>query len=832
MKIRGMPPHFPGGGEKPSPTPPAYDRTTEGTLPVIERAFDERTFGGMTTTSAAALEFDALKQLLSAYVPTPLGRAELDRIEPSTDRAFLVAAHAECAEGIRYLRSSNAVRIQFTSAPDLSVTAQKLRIEGASLAPREIFDILALLDRAAEAKSTLAAAADRFPLLAARSRSIGDFRPLIRELQGKILPDGSVADHASVALARIRRDIEKQKKAIHASLERFLKAHQEEGVLQEEFVAIRNERFVVPVISGQRRKLDGVIHGASSSGHTLFVEPLETIELNNDLVRLAEEELREIHRILRDLTAKLNAYAGAIQIALSTMGALEMIFSKARFAIEYDCATPTFSPESAPRLRFKDARHPLLQAVLVRQKKTVVPVTVELDSAQRTLLISGPNTGGKTVTLKTAGLLTLMAQAGLPVPCSEAELPVFDRVLADIGDNQSIQESLSTFSAHISHMRDMLNDVTSHSLVLLDELGAATDPEEGGALGVAVIDRFREAGAFTLASTHLLALKIYGANTPSVRNASMGFDEATLEPTYRLLTGLPGKSAGLDIASRLGMPRAIVERARASLSDRDRDMSRLIDELHRRVEELAAIEDALKEQKAAAAALAREYAAESARNEAAKMKDLDRRCDEAIKRFEAQAMDAIGRIKTPEQAARMVSKAKRELQEQFEAAVSPESPRASDRPKIEEGARVRLKGVREPARVRRVLAGGRLEVEAGFLKMQLSVDEVLEVLPEAAATGGLPKNVSFRPAPQLNPLTQEINLIGERAEAACDRVEKFLDDAVMATASRVRIVHGHGMGILKKAVHELLARSPHVQKYYPAGQSEGGAGATIVELKE
>ncbi len=785
----------------------------------------------MKASSAAALEFDALKQLLSAYVPTPLGRAELDRIEPRADREFLVAAHAECAEGIRYQRSSSP-RIHFPAAPDLSVTAQKLRIEGASLEPREIFDLLALLDRAAEAKSTLTSVEDRFPLLAARARSIGDFRPLIRELQGKILPDGSVADNASVALARIRRDIEKQKKAIHASLERFLKAHQEEGVLQEEFVAIRNDRFVVPVISGQRRKLDGVIHGASSSGHTLFVEPLETIELNNDLVRLTEEELREVHRILRELTAKLRGYAPAIQIALATMGALEMIFAKARFAVDYDCATPAFSPEASPRLRFKDARHPLLQAVLSRQRKTVVPVTVELDSAQRTLLISGPNTGGKTVTLKTVGLLTLMAQAGLPVPCSDAELPVFDRVLADIGDNQSIQESLSTFSAHISHIRDMLNDVTSDSLVLLDELGAATDPEEGGALGVAVIDRFRQVGAFTLASTHLLALKIYGANTPSVRNGSMGFDEATLEPTYHLLLGLPGKSAGLDIASRLGMPPAIIDRARASLSDRERDLSRLIDELHRRIDEIAALENSLKEQKTAAAALAREFAAESARSEAAKMKELDRRCDEAIRRFEAQAAESIGRIKAPEQAARVISKVKRELQEQFEAAIHPASPPAADRPKIEEGTRVRLKGVREPARVRRVLSGGRLEVEAGFLKMQISADEVLEVLPETAAAAKLPKNVSFRPAPQLNPLTQEINLIGERAEEACDRVEKFLDDAVMATASRVRIVHGHGMGILKRAIHELLAKSPHVEKYYAAGQNEGGGGATIVELKE
>jgi DNA mismatch repair protein MutS2 len=784
----------------------------------------------MKHTSAAALEFEALKRLLSGYVSTSLGQAELERVAPSADAAFLAAAHAECAEGVRYLRS-NAPRVHFAAAPGIARVAERLRIEGAGLEAVEIFDLLSLLELATEARATLSAP-EGFPMLSARSRSIADFRPLLAALQDKILPGGAVADHASAALARIRREIEHRRKAIHAALDRFLKTHQEEGVIQEEFVAIRNDRFVVPVIAGQRRKLDGVIHGASSSGQTLFVEPLETIEMNNDLVRLAEEELREIDRILREMTAKLRAYAPAISAAIEAMGALEWIFAKARFAAAYDCATPVFSPSSAPRLIFRNARHPLLQDVLGRQGKRVTPVTVELDSDRRTLLISGPNTGGKTVALKTVGLLTLMAQAGLPIPCSEAELPVFDRVLADIGDNQSIQESLSTFSAHISNIRDMLADVTSGSLVLLDELGAATDPEEGGALGVAVIDCFRAAGAFTLASTHLVALKIYGANTPSVENASMGFDETTLEPTYRLLTGLPGKSAGLDIAARLGMPPAIVGRARAALSDRDRDMTRLIAELHRRLDELSSLEKSLREQKAAAEALAREQAEEAVRSQAARMKDLDRRAEDAIRRFEAQAAEAIARSSAPAKAERAISKTVREFREQYESAIRPLDVPKAKALEVAEGARVRVTGVREPARVRRLLPDGQIEVEAGFLRMRLSAEDVLEVLPDSGAADALPKNVSFRPAPQLNPLTREINLIGERAEEACDRVEKFLDDAVMATASRVRIVHGHGMGILKKAVHNLLARSPHVAKFYAAAQSEGGAGATIVELKE
>src|SRR6185437_319259 len=315
----------------------------------------------------------------------------------------------------------------------------------------EISDVFALLDRAADAKSVLSAAAERFPRLGRRAQTIGDFRALLQDLDGKILPDGSIADNASVALNRLRRDIERQKRSIQESLERFLKAHREEGLLQEEFVTIRNERFVVPVIAGQRRRMDGVIHGASSSGHTLFVEPLETIDLNNELVRLSEEEAREVHRILVEMTARLRGYADSIRQTLATMAELELVFAKGRFAIEFDCAVPRLGS----RILLKDARHPLLDDVLRRRHKKPVPISLELTPENRTLLISGPNTGGKTVPLKTVGLLSVMAHCGLPVPAAEAEFPALEQVLADIGDQQSIQENLSTFSAHVSNIREM-----------------------------------------------------------------------------------------------------------------------------------------------------------------------------------------------------------------------------------------------------------------------------------------------------------------------------------------------------------------------------------------
>jgi DNA mismatch repair protein MutS2 len=437
-----------------------------------------------------------------------------------------------------------------------------------------------------------------------------------------------------------------------------------------------------------------------------------------------------------------------------------------------------------------------------------------------------------------------MAQAGLPVPAAEAEFPIFEQVLADIGDYQSIQENLSTFSAHVANLREMALDVTPDSLVLLDELGAATDPEEGGALGVAIVDHFRAAGAFTLVSTHLMALKIYGASTAGVVNGSMGFDEATFEPTYCLQLGLPGKSAGLEIATRLGMPEDIMRRARQSMSDRERDVTRFLSELHRRIDETQALEAELRERLAAVEKRDKELAQEWEKRETAKLKELERRTEQVLSRFEEQAQETIGRLsetterrKASDHAARRVAQVKRELREDFTATVLSTEDEARQGqlapPKIEEGARVRLRDVREPARVRRKLAGGRFEVEVGFMKMQISADDVIEILPEIGAAGSkLPKGVTFKPAPELAPVHQEINVIGQRAEEARDAVDEFLDRAVMATASRVRIVHGHGMGILRKVIWELLKRHPHVAKFYPAPQQEGGAGATIVEIRD
>jgi DNA mismatch repair protein MutS2 len=454
-------------------------------------------------------------------------------------------------------------------------------------------------------------------------------------------------------------------------------------------------------------------------------------------------------------------------------------------------------------------------------------------------LISGPNTGGKTVSMKTVGLLALMAQAALPVPAAEAEFPLFEQVLAEIGDQQSIQESLSSFSGHIARVREMLETVTPQSLVLLDELGRATDPEEGGPLGVAILESFRAHGAFTFASTHLLALKIFGATTEGVVNASMGFDEKTLQPTYVLQLGAPGKSAGLEIASRLGLSEDLIARARQRMSTSERDIAVFLNELHQRLRRTAVEEQDLREQRQALEAREHVLTTEFEQREKAKFQELDERLRSAIAEFDAQTQEAIQKVlsgaeqrKAAEQAERRVAKDRREFEEKARVAVFGAAPVPQQRfIPIEEGDRIRLKGVREPARVRRKLSGGLLEVEAGLMRMKITTDDVEEVLPAAPETTRLPKNVSYEAGPRWDVTYREINVIGKRAEEAREEVDKFLDSAAMASVDRVRVVHGHGMGILKKVIGELLATNPHVEKYYPATPAEGGTGATVVELK-
>src|SRR5215469_1167965 len=529
--------------------------------------------------SARVLEFDQFRDLLSAYVHSPLGKDRVARLLPSADRLWIARQQQLAAEARRYLYGGG--RFEFSGLFDAGSLLAKAKIEGASLEINQLRDIILLADKAAEWREIALHPPDSVKAewagMAELSLQIADFTDLLRFFRNKILPDGTLDDRASPELGRIRREVEKQKRLIQESLRGYLRRLAEGGAVQDELVTIRGERFVIPVKTEQRKRVNGVVHGASSSGQTVFIEPLETIEQNNDLVRLLEEEQAEVRRILQEMTERIGEQAEAIAAAIGAMAEIELQFGKARFALDYDCVRPELTEDF---LELRAARHPLLERNLRPKGTKVVPLTAEMDSAHRQMIISGPNTGGKTVGLKTIGLLALMAQAGVPVPATTARLPVFDAVLADIGDYQSIEQNLSTFSAHVTNIDSISRAATSHSLVLLDELGSATDPEEGAALAVAIAEHFRGAGSLTVISTHHTSLKVYAANTEGVLNAAVGFDEKTLQPTYELQLGVPGASAGINIAQRLGLNAQIIEAARARLGTQTKDVSRFLDRLH------------------------------------------------------------------------------------------------------------------------------------------------------------------------------------------------------------------------------------------------------------
>src|SRR5882672_2435617 len=605
-------------------------------------------------SSAHLLEFEQFRELLLAYASSPLGKARIAGLAPSTDRDW-IEEQQELASEIREFRRTGG-RFEFSGLLDVSEHTQKSRISGAALETEEIRDVILVVDRAAEWReiSLRPPSAMKVPFRVAGeiSTRIVDFTEFLRGFRNKILPDGTLEDRASPQLAGIRREIEKQRRTIQESLRGYLRRLAEGGAAQDELITIRGERFVIPVKVEQKRRVQGVVHGASSSGQTVFVEPLETIEQNNELVRLLDEELAEIHRILLDMTRRIGESADLILKAAEVLAELELQFAKARFAEDYNCVPVTLREQdgkdhssscgdSRPRLVLHKARHPLLERNLKAKKGHIVPISVELEGENLELVITGPNTGGKTVTLKTVGLLALMAQSGIPVPADRAELPVFDAVLADIGDYQSIEQNLSTFSAHVTNIDFISRIATRQSLVLLDELGSATDPEEGAALAVAIADHFRQIACIAIISTHHTSLKVYGANTSGVLNSSVGFDEATLQPTYELRIGVPGASAGLNIAQRLGLNPAIIDAARSRLGTQTRDIGQFLDRLH---EQLRAAEGERLRLRVREEELEREktrLASESRKEHQAKIKEMEKKLETVLRDFEYQARETV-----------------------------------------------------------------------------------------------------------------------------------------------------------------------------------------------
>ena len=822
-------------------------------------------------TSERLLEFDQLRQLLGAYTASPLGHDRVMQLAPSRDRDWIQQQQQLTDEMRGYLKTG--ARFDFHGLVDPTDIINKSRIRGAALEIAEIRDLLLVADRAAEwreiALHPAASLAGKWDAIAELSQTIADFAPLLRHFQNKILPDGTLDDRASPELARIRREIEKQKRAIQESLRGYLRRLSEGGTVQEELVTIRGERFVIPVKVEQRRRVQGVAHGASSSGQTVFIEPLETIEQNNELVRLLDEEQAEVHRILLDMTARLGEHADALLAAVDTLAELELQFAKARFAEDYDCvAVKLLDSDGAPRdaLILRQARHPLLERTLKARGATVVPLTIELDSGappvspsvgdrvggtgHRQVVISGPNTGGKTVALKTIGLLALMAQSGIPVPADRAELPICDAVFADIGDYQSIEQNLSTFSAHITNIDFISHHAGPHSLVLLDELGSATDPEEGAALSVAIADFFRRAGCLSIISTHHTALKVYAANTPGVLNAAVGFDEQTLAPTYELRIGVPGASAGINIAQKLGLNPDIVGEARGRLSSQSQDVARFLDRLHSDLRQADAERAQLRAREQELARERERLSREGQKEQRDKVRDLEKKLDSLLRDFEYRVRETVSAVqdraqalKLSKDAERRIAKLRREFREQFDSTVVAHTSGAdAGDPNAQQhivrhvsvGDTVRLKSLGRDGRVLRYFDDDSFEIAVGPMKMKVARDDIASVVARAAENpveAARSRGISVSLAREDDSVPTEINVIGQTVDEATQAVEKFVDRAFLAGAIRLRVVHGSGMGILRKALREYLRKHPHVATVTEAQQNEGGGGATLVELR-
>src|SRR4030081_217040 len=618
-------------------------------------------------SSARVLEFDALRELLRGYASSPLGQRRIAEIAPSTDCTWIEKQQELANEILEFRRVGG--RFDFSGLLEIGQLVAKSAITGATLETTEIRDVVLVVDRAAEwheiAAHPPANMMSDWRGVRALSDRIVDFAEFLRGFRNKILPDGTLEDRASPQLAAVRREIEKQRRTIQESLRGYLRRLAEGGAVQDELITIRGERFVIPVKVEQKRRVQGVVHGASSSGQTVFVEPLETIEQNNELVRLLDEELAEIHRILLEMTRRIGELAEAIGAASEVLGELELQFAKARFAEDYKCVAVTLSAANVSshsgRLVLQNARHPLLERNLKLKGASIVAVSVELEGERRQLVITGPHTGGKTVTLKTVGLLALMAQSGIPVPADRAELPVCDAVLADIGDYQSIEQNLSTFSAHVTNIDFISRTATAHSLVLLDELGSATDPEEGAALAVAIADHFRRSGALSIISTHHTSLKVYAANTPGVLNAAVGFDENTLQPTYELRVGVPGASAGINIAQRLGLNRQITDAARERLTTQTQDVSKFLDRLHSELRDLEQERQAAQKREQDLARELKRLENEGQQEQRQKVREFERKMESLIKDFEYQVREAISAVQDRAAAQKLTKQAEQRI---------------------------------------------------------------------------------------------------------------------------------------------------------------------------
>ncbi|MCS6910699.1 MAG: endonuclease MutS2 [Anaerolineales bacterium] len=802
----------------------------------------------MDAKSIQILELPKILERVSKFASFSAGASLALSLTPSTDFDEVRRRQQETSEARRLLAVKTDVSLG--GARDVRAAAQLAARAGVLDAPT-LLDIKSTLIAARTLRRLLSKLADQFPRLAFIAEGLTEIPGLVEAISNTLDERGEVLDSASPKLAEIRRDL----KAVHGrllqKLERLVTDPRNAAYLQEAIVTQRDGRYVIPLKADFKGRIRGVVHDQSASGATLFVEPLVTVELNNELRELQLAEQSEIRRILTELSAFIGEQAEPIVFTVDALAALDLAFAKAKYAEAIRASEPVVRDEadnpqsliSKPRLiRLLAARHPLLNP------ETVVPIDVELggEGGARALVITGPNTGGKTVTLKTVGLLALMAQCGLHLPAqSGSELSLFRNVFADIGDEQSIEQSLSTFSAHFTNIVRILEQVDERCLVILDELGAGTDPAEGSALARAVLSYLLDKGATVLVATHYPELKVYAQTRPDVKNASMEFDPETLLPTFHLTIGLPGRSNAFAIAARLGLNPTIIADARKMVTETTLEAERLLDEIYRQREIVRAererAEAARAKAEEAERLLTRRLEAieaerrkiiEDARQQTAREAEALR---EELARLKARLARATDRVTAAEPLAEIES----ELKKIEEKVAVPTAPLTQTQPPAQKrairlGDTVKLKTLNSIGVVT-ALTATEAEVKVGRLRVRAKLDEV-ELRGTASEEEGSRKQETASPAPISNlksPAASpglELDIRGKTVDEALPELERYLDQAYLAELPWVRIIHGKGTGKLRQAVREYLRNHPQVKSATPGAEAEGGEGVTVVRL--
>ena len=790
----------------------------------------------MNQKTLTKLEYDKIIGLLEEEASSFRGRQLCRRLKPMTDLNKINTFQEQTAAA--FTRIIRKGRFSFGDAAPIEESMKRLEIGGA-LSISELLRICRLLKNAARAKSygrhdTQEDAADclddYFNLLEPLS-------PLSNEIDRCIISEEEIADDASSELKRIRRNMSTINDRVHATLSGLVNGSWR-SYLQDPIITMRGDRYCLPVKAEYRGQVQWLIHDQSSTGSTLFIEPMAVVKLNNDLKELYAKEQEEIQAILADLSSQAASYVEEIRQDYRAMTDLDFIFARGALALSMQASRPVFNQEG--RIRIREGRHPLLDP------RTVVPITVSLGEDFTLLIITGPNTGGKTVSLKTVGLFTLMGQAGLHIPAGDrSELAVFYQVYADIGDEQSIEQSLSTFSSHMTNIVSFLKKVDEQSLVLFDELGAGTDPTEGAALAIAILSYLHKRGIRTMATTHYSELKVYALSTEGVENACCEFDVESLRPTYRLLIGIPGKSNAFAISGKLGLPEFIIKDARKRLSEQDISFEDLLTDLEtsrRTIEhERAEIQAYRKETEALKAqAQQRQEKLEEQRNRIIReanekanaiLREAKEVADETIRNFHKFGKENISAAEMEKERERLRQKIKTtQADAAVKAAKQKKKYKASD---FKLGESVKVLSMNLTGTIHSLPdSKGNVTVQMGILRSQVNISDleiIEEPVPYAAKKFSRTSKSSMKMGKSLS-VSPEINLLGKTVDEAVAELDKYLDDALLSHLNTVRVVHGKGTGALRKGIHEYLRRQKHVKSYRLAEFGEGDAGVTIVEL--